>query len=161
LHKTTDLIHVEIVHPRNRAIKFTCPTAWLAKIRVVHLLLCTLISMIWTQGRVKESTERRQNRNPLCVTLLWCKIFENVFVNVMKYTLLLTENSLLIGRLYGCPWRAAKLKPMHGVQGLWAERDLYLATSGDTGPRLFRSRSSTGPHSVAFYVTQADAEDLL
>jgi hypothetical protein len=56
-------------------------------------------------------------------------------------------------------WRAAKVRPMLGTQGLWAGRDLYHATPAVlTGPRFFLSRSSKGPpHSVASYDMQLAA----
>jgi hypothetical protein len=38
------------------------------------------------------------------------------------------KNFSLIWRRHHCQWRAAKLRPMLGTQGLWAGRDLYRAT---------------------------------
>jgi hypothetical protein len=39
------------------------------------------------------------------------------------------KNILLVWRLHHCRWRTAKFWLMLGAQGLWAGRDLYLATS--------------------------------
>jgi predicted RNA-binding Zn-ribbon protein involved in translation (DUF1610 family) len=42
------------------------------------------------------------------------------------------KNFSLIWRRHHCRWRAAKFRPMLGVQGLWAGRDLYRATPAVT-----------------------------
>jgi hypothetical protein len=56
-------------------------------------------------------------------------------------------------------WRAAKFSPMLGARGIWAGRDLYLATPAVTQGLGF-SVSSEGPsHSVAFYDTQGCVEN--
>jgi hypothetical protein len=85
-----------------------------------------------------------------------------------------------------CRWRVAKFRFMlRARQGLWAGRDLYHATPGvirglgfsgltwktASISRLLRhtrgcggsilTRIVTGPHSVASYDTQWDAEDLV
>ena len=94
------------------------------------------------------------------------------------------KNFSPIWRRHHYRWRAAKFRPMLGAQGLWAGRDLYRATPAVTRSlgfsglirrtalfsRLLRhtmscgvpilTRILTGPHSVASYDTQGDAEDL-
>jgi hypothetical protein len=82
-----------------------------------------------------------------------------------------------------CRWKAANFRPMLGAQGHWAGRGLYRATLVVTRSldfsdlirtfqfsRLVRhtrkcgglvlTRIFAGPHSVASYDTQEDAEDL-
>jgi hypothetical protein len=44
---------------------------------------------------------------------------------------------------------------------LWAERDLFRATPDVTRNQGFAVTSKGPPHSVAFYDTQGDADDLL
>jgi hypothetical protein len=70
------------------------------------------------------------------------------------------KNFSLIWRRHHCLWRAAKLRPMLGAQGLWAGRDLYRATPAVTRTLVFPVLSEGPPHLVASYDTLGDAEDL-
>jgi hypothetical protein len=49
------------------------------------------------------------------------------------------KNTSLIWRRHHCRWKAAKFRPMLGAQGLWAGRDLYLATPAVTRDLGFSS----------------------
>jgi hypothetical protein len=94
------------------------------------------------------------------------------------------KNFSLIWRHHHYQWRATKFRAMLGAQGIWAGRDLYRATSAVTRglsfSGLIRSTAQfsrflrlargcrgriltriliTGPHSLASYDTQGDAED--
>jgi hypothetical protein len=92
------------------------------------------------------------------------------------------KNFSLIWRRHHCRWMAAKFRFMLGAQNLWAGRDLYRSTPAvtrglgffglrwSTAPfsRLLRhtrgcggsvlTQILTGPHSVASYDKQGDAE---
>jgi hypothetical protein len=94
------------------------------------------------------------------------------------------KNFSLTWKRHHYRWRATKFRPMLGVQGLWAGRDLYRtapAVTPDLGfSGLIRktapfscllwhikscggsilTRILTGTHSVALYDTQRDVEDL-
>jgi hypothetical protein len=59
------------------------------------------------------------------------------------------------------PKKACKFRPMLGAQGLWAERDLYLATPTVTRDLGFSGLIWRPPHSVASDDTHGNAEDLL
>jgi hypothetical protein len=68
------------------------------------------------------------------------------------------KNFSLLWRRHQCRWRAEKFRPMLGVQGLWAGRDLYRATPAATRDLGFSSLSEGPPHSVASYDTRGDVE---
>jgi hypothetical protein len=75
------------------------------------------------------------------------------------------KNISLTWRHHYYRWRATKFKPMLGGQGLWAGRDLYSATHAVTRALVTRAlglyvliRRTT--HSVAYYDTQGDVENL-
>ena len=68
--------------------------------------------------------------------ILYFQIFWFVKTNtsfVCLFTILrLTQEFSLIRGRHHCQWRAAKFRPMLGVQGLWARRDLYRVTPAAT-----------------------------
>jgi hypothetical protein len=61
------------------------------------------------------------------------------------------KNFSHIWRRHHCRWRAAKFRPMLGVQGLWAGSDLYRATPAETRDLGFSGLiRGTAPFSCPF-----------
>jgi hypothetical protein len=70
------------------------------------------------------------------------------------------KNFSLIWRRHHYRRRAAKFRPMLGAQGLWAGRDLYRATPAVTWGLGFSGHIWRTTHSIAFYDTLGDVEDV-
>jgi hypothetical protein len=75
------------------------------------------------------TTNWKRNHVPLCLLGTSSKAGTSFAIRLIDYLRFYVpfKNFSLIWRRHHCRWRAAEFRPMLGVQGLWAGRDLYRA----------------------------------